>query len=60
MIEALLAPVTVAFWAGAALAVAYSITSIWSAIAATARLVQAARLQTDWDLSARDLATRRP
>lgn len=58
MIEALLVPVTAALWAGAALAVVYSITSIWSAIAATVRLVQAARRASDWDLSAAELVRR--
>ena len=58
MIEALLAPVTAALWAGAALAVVYPIKSIWSAIAATVRLVQAARRASDWDLSAAELVRR--
>ena len=55
MIEALILPLTVALWAGAALAVAYAVTSIWSAIAATVRLVQAARRSDNWDKAARDL-----
>ena len=55
MIEALLVPITVVLWAGAALAVAYAVTSIWSAIAATVRLVKAARRSDNWDIAARDL-----
>ena len=58
MINALLLPATVALWAGAALAVAYSVTSIWSAVVATGRLVQAVRRTSDWDLSAAELVRR--